>query len=136
MKPDDDTSWMDAAPCRGLTEVFFPDNATTAEVQEAKRICRTCPYVEPCKEYGLRYGGKDGVWGGLSDRERRAERRRRRGLPPVEPIPAGSCRPCNICGATFVYRSTQQLYCGKPACKREAQNRRNASYRLRRLEAS
>ncbi len=75
--PRTDTAWRDEAACRGLdTDVFFP--LTDEEAEEAKAICATCPVREECLEYALLTRQDDGVWGGLTEAERRRIRRRRR----------------------------------------------------------
>jgi hypothetical protein len=48
----------DAGPARRQNEV-------------AKQICRTCPVSTACLDYALRTGQYTGVWGGLTDKERR-----------------------------------------------------------------
>ena len=45
--------------------------------REAKEVCRGCVVREDCLEYALANGEKFGIWGGLSERERRKIRRRR-----------------------------------------------------------
>ncbi|HVL28940.1 MAG TPA: WhiB family transcriptional regulator [Acidimicrobiales bacterium] len=70
-------AWRDQAACRGLdTDVFFP--LTDEEAGEAKAVCATCPVRELCLEYALVTRQDDGVWGGLTETERRRLRRRRR----------------------------------------------------------
>ena len=77
INPRTDTSWRDEAACRGLdTEVFFP--LSDEEADEAKAICATCPVREECLEFALLTRQDDGVWGGLTEAERRRLRRRRR----------------------------------------------------------
>lgn len=57
-------------------EIFFPKNGYTAK--EAKSICRLCPVKDPCLEYAVSQEGELlGVWGGMSDRERRVLRAER-----------------------------------------------------------
>lgn len=75
--PRTDIAWRAEAACRGLdTEVFFP--LTDEEAAEAKAVCATCPVRELCLEYALITRQDDGVWGGLTEAERRRLRRRRR----------------------------------------------------------
>ena len=68
-------------------ELFFPlgeehttSKAPTGPVQaqqdEAKAVCRRCPVTESCLDWALRAGQDSGVWGGLSEDERRALKRR------------------------------------------------------------
>jgi WhiB family transcriptional regulator, redox-sensing transcriptional regulator len=71
------TSWQQAARCRGIDpDVFHPQS--DEEADEAKAICASCPVREPCLEYALIVREKLGVWGGLTERERRRVLRHRR----------------------------------------------------------
>lgn len=54
-------------------EAFFPGKG--GSVRAAKRICSRCPVQQSCKRYAIETGQKDGVWGGLSANELRAETR-------------------------------------------------------------
>jgi WhiB family redox-sensing transcriptional regulator len=68
--------WREAAACRGAdVELFFPANEEEADV--AKAVCASCPVREPCLEFALAARQLEGVWGGLTDTERRRLRRRR-----------------------------------------------------------
>jgi len=73
-------AWMQDAACKGMDpNLFIPDRGSAgcnADVMAAKAVCRECPVRQECLEYGLME--KQGVWGGLSERERRILRRRRR----------------------------------------------------------
>jgi len=81
-----DPRWQDGANCRGVdTDMFFPERG--ASHREAKAVCRGCTVREDCLEYALVNGEKFGVWGGLSERERRRIRRKR-GLTRAAPKPA------------------------------------------------
>jgi WhiB family redox-sensing transcriptional regulator len=69
--------WQALAACAGVDpELFFP--ARGEPTGTAKAICATCPVREQCAEYALARSEKFGIWGGLSERERRRERHRRR----------------------------------------------------------
>lgn len=60
-------------------ELFFPvGNSTWAQAQtaDAKAVCRRCPVMETCGDWALNNGQDSGVWGGLSEDERRAIKRR------------------------------------------------------------
>ena len=68
--------WRERAACRGADlEVFFPGRGESAE--PARQICALCPVRQPCLDYALSSGIVHGIWGGLSERERRALRSRR-----------------------------------------------------------
>ena len=72
------TDWMTDGKCRDMPpSVFFPSDGLG--VQEAQKICATCPVAEECLEYALVNRIDHGVWGGCSERERRRLQRRRRG---------------------------------------------------------
>ena len=69
-------AWQDYANCLGVDpDLFFPERG--ASTREAKEVCRGCVVREECLEYALANGEKFGIWGGLSERERRRIRRQR-----------------------------------------------------------
>lgn len=71
-----DTSWMAWANCLGVDpELFFPERG--ASTTEAKTVCRACVVRERCLSYALDRGERFGIWGGLSEAERRRIRRAR-----------------------------------------------------------
>ena len=62
--------WEDRALCRMVdADIFFAHGAT--QEYRAKVVCKTCPVRGECLAYALRYRVEHGVWGGLTDRERR-----------------------------------------------------------------
>ena len=72
----DDRSWQDEANCLGVDpDLFFPERG--ASTRGAKEVCRGCVVRMECLEYALDNGEKFGIWGGLSERERRRLRRAR-----------------------------------------------------------
>jgi WhiB family redox-sensing transcriptional regulator len=72
----EDMSWQDLANCRGAdADLFFPERG--ASTRAAKAICRECSVREECLEFAIRTSEKFGIWGGLSERERRKIRRQR-----------------------------------------------------------
>jgi WhiB family redox-sensing transcriptional regulator len=73
---DEDRSWQDNANCLGVDpDLFFPERG--ASTREAKEVCRACIVRVECLEYALMNGEKFGIWGGMSERERRRIRRAR-----------------------------------------------------------
>ncbi|MEU0255338.1 WhiB family transcriptional regulator [Streptomyces sp. NPDC006184] len=74
-------NWRAWAACRGEDpELFFPiseDGASLAQIEKARRICFRCAVVRECRAWALRHREDDGVWGGLTARQRRALRPRR-----------------------------------------------------------
>jgi WhiB family transcriptional regulator, redox-sensing transcriptional regulator len=68
--------WQEQANCLGVDpDLFFPERG--ASTREAKGVCRGCEVRTECLEYALDHGEKFGIWGGLSERERRRVRRQR-----------------------------------------------------------
>jgi WhiB family redox-sensing transcriptional regulator len=60
-------------------ELFFPIGNTgpaILQIEEAKAVCRRCEVREQCLQWALEAGQDHGVWGGLSEDERRALKRR------------------------------------------------------------
>jgi WhiB family transcriptional regulator, redox-sensing transcriptional regulator len=72
-----DTDWRDYAACRDVDpDLFFPlgtAGSSLLQIEEARRICRTCPVSAPCLQWALD-NGHAGVWGGTTEDERRAHR--------------------------------------------------------------
>jgi len=69
-------NWQDDANCLGVDpDLFFPERG--ASTREAKEVCRGCVVQGDCLEFALQNGEKFGIWGGLSERERRRIRRQR-----------------------------------------------------------
>ena len=68
--------WQDEANCLGVDpDLFFTERG--ASRREAKEVCRGCVVREQCREFALTNGEKFGIWGGMSERERRRIRRQR-----------------------------------------------------------
>lgn len=72
-------NWREQALCRHEDpELFFPVGTTgpaIAQVAEAKAVCARCPVREACLQWALETNQGSGVWGGMSEDERRAYRR-------------------------------------------------------------
>ena len=67
--------WRYRAACRGADlDLFFPGRGESAE--PARRVCASCPVRQPCLDYALSHGIVHGIWGGLTERDRRALRSR------------------------------------------------------------
>jgi WhiB family transcriptional regulator, redox-sensing transcriptional regulator len=65
--------WRELAACRGTDlEVFFPGRGESAG--PARQVCAGCPVRQPCLDYAITNRITYGVWGGLTERERRALR--------------------------------------------------------------
>lgn len=78
--PSENGDWRHEAECRNEDpELFFPVGNTgpaLVQIEEAKAVCRRCPVSAQCLEWALQSGQDSGVWGGLSEDELRAMRRR------------------------------------------------------------
>ena len=72
--------WRHHALCRTEDpELFFPIGTTgpaAVQVERAKVVCRRCPVVSDCLTWAMDSGQDSGVWGGTSEDERRALKRR------------------------------------------------------------
>ncbi|MGW4550226.1 WhiB family transcriptional regulator [Streptomyces violaceorubidus] len=71
-----DTSWHVRGACHGMDvedadAVFFPGPRDYEEIAEAKELCGWCPVRRACLDFALEHGLKEGVWGGLTEAERR-----------------------------------------------------------------
>ena len=95
--------WRERAACRGADlQVFFPGRGEPAE--PARRICACCAVRQPCLDYAISHGIVDGIWGGLTERDRRplrvhhtlAARRQR-----DEAIAAAAAAGSTIAGSTM-----------------------------------
>ncbi len=65
-----EAAWQDRALCAQTDpEAFFPIGG--GSVRDAKRVCRSCEVRPQCLRYALEHDERFGVWGGLSERERR-----------------------------------------------------------------
>jgi WhiB family transcriptional regulator, redox-sensing transcriptional regulator len=71
----DEQSWQERALCAQTDpEAFFPEKG--GSTREAKKICVGCEVRAECLEYALQHDERFGIWGGLSERERRRLKRR------------------------------------------------------------
>lgn len=68
-------AWQEQALCAQTDpEAFFPEKG--GSTREAKRVCSSCEVRSECLDYALAHDERFGIWGGLSERERRRLRRR------------------------------------------------------------
>ena len=76
-----DDTWRDHARCRDTDpELFFPVGTTghaLLAIDYAKRVCSQCAVTQECLDFALDTNQDSGVWGGLSEDERRSIRRER-----------------------------------------------------------
>lgn len=66
-------SWRDEAACSGMdVNIFYPEQgAGMPQTKRAKAICARCPVRIECLNDALARNERYGVWGGMSERERR-----------------------------------------------------------------
>jgi WhiB family redox-sensing transcriptional regulator len=80
------TDWLEQARCASVDpDLFFPLGSTGPFVEQitaAKAICRLCPVKRECLQWALETDQQAGIWGGLTEDERRTRRRtaRREGI--------------------------------------------------------
>ncbi|OAR21771.1 WhiB family transcriptional regulator [Mycobacterium leprae] len=73
-EPESSDQWQDRALCAQTDpEAFFPEKG--GSTREAKKICLGCEVRHECLEYALAHDERFGIWGGLSERERRRLKR-------------------------------------------------------------
>jgi WhiB family redox-sensing transcriptional regulator len=71
----EEMGWQERALCAQTDpEAFFPEKG--GSTREAKRVCLTCDVRNECLEYALGHDERFGIWGGLSERERRKLKKR------------------------------------------------------------
>ncbi len=74
-------NWRDHAACLNEDpELFFPVGTTgpaLEQIERAKAVCQRCDVNAQCLEWAITTRQDAGVWGGLTDDERRALRRNR-----------------------------------------------------------
>lgn len=123
---DTGDDWRHRAACLGEDpELFFPiGNTGTSliQIEEAKAVCRRCPVMDTCLHWALDTRQDAGIWGGLSEDELRAAKRRdtraRRNTrtqpagpaPARKPLPTASKYPAKHrpdCGTLTGYRRHQ-----------------------------
>nr|WP_269204429.1 WhiB family transcriptional regulator [Motilibacter deserti] len=71
---DEELRWQERALCAQTDpEAFFPEKG--GSTREAKKVCLSCEVRSECLDYALAHDERFGIWGGLSERERRKLRR-------------------------------------------------------------
>lgn len=121
--------WQERGLCSQTDpEAFFPEKG--GSTREAKRVCSRCEVKAECLDYALGHDERFGIWGGLSERERRKLKRQQGGSPRKLPAvavrikalaAAGKGDPeigANLSlspGAVFKYRNRYGIAPGRPA---------------------
>src|SRR5271156_6627900 len=102
--------WRHTAVCRDEDpELFFPvgnSGPALAQIADAKLVCNRCSVTTECLSWALNTGQDSGVWGGMSEDERRALKRRNartKAGPGVGPGLRNGAAPTNRRGRTVVY---------------------------------
>lgn len=91
---DDRHDWRERALCAQTDpEAFFPEKG--GSTREAKKVCSGCEVRAECLEYALDRDERFGIWGGLSERQRR-KIKRQRGADAQQQA-AETTLPCSIC---------------------------------------
>ena len=72
--------WRNLAACRGLDpDLFFAERGDAFTARNAQAVCAACPVAAECLEFAIANDETVGIWGGLSGRQLRQEKRRRAG---------------------------------------------------------
>ena len=79
--PEGDVDWRELAACKDTDdpELFFPVGNTgpaLVQIEKAKTVCNACSVREKCLSWAMVHNQDSGVWGGLSEAERRSIKRR------------------------------------------------------------
>jgi len=75
-------SWRDKAKCHGTNpELFF--SVAKEDITAAKNFCADCPVKEACLDFAMTSHQEHGVWGGMSEKDRRNISRNRRHIGGV-----------------------------------------------------
>jgi WhiB family redox-sensing transcriptional regulator len=74
------SDWRHDAACVNTDpELFYPIGSTgpaLLQIEDAKAVCRRCVSIDACLQFALEAGINEGVWGGMSETERSALKRR------------------------------------------------------------
>ena len=90
---DDALAWQEYAACAQTDpEAFFPEKGSSS--RGAKQVCAGCFVREDCLAYALEHGERFGVWGGLSERQRRSMPGYRSPAPAVAAVASKWCSCC------------------------------------------
>jgi WhiB family transcriptional regulator, redox-sensing transcriptional regulator len=94
---DNRAGWWTRAACASADpELFFPisySGSALRQVARAKSICARCPIQQECLSYALGAGSVQGVWGGMTEEERRLLLLRRERPARVHPVQHPRARP-------------------------------------------
>ncbi|MEP1123479.1 MAG: WhiB family transcriptional regulator [Ilumatobacter sp.] len=78
LERQDRSGWQASAACAGESgSVFYPPlraerrSVRSSREQRAKAVCASCPVTSECLDHALAHDERFGIWGGLTNRERR-----------------------------------------------------------------
>jgi hypothetical protein len=97
---------MKEGACREDPDRMFP-GTLAAEIEYAKRFCDRCPVIQQCGEWALATREPFGVWGGMSEAQRRnllRQRGRGKGRGPKQAAPVKTPRKPAECGSRGGYQ--------------------------------
>ncbi len=121
--------WRGQAACRNYDpETWFPVGSSgpaLRQVEAAKTVCRTCPVITECRDHALSRN-EVGVWGGMSEPERKELRRETAPPPRVVPEPpaAAVTRLCTGCDLTRHRSEFSPSHTRCRACRRATRRAR------------
>lgn len=88
--------WYADAVCASVgDDYWFPEKGGTT--RHAMKVCATCPVASLCLEWALNNGERYGVWGGMSEKDRRKLGSRRRCRNCDKPFTLGDNRSDRMC---------------------------------------
>lgn len=101
--------WRVEAACAQVDpDLFFPTKGDHESARAAREVCAGCSAIADCLAYALEHREKDGIWGGLTPRQRKQYAKH-------------TCRPC---GTAISHLSKQHRYCESCAAVRRAETQR------------
>lgn len=121
------------AACKGMDQrIFFPTQGQ--DTRPAKAICSGCSAREACLDFALTNREKFGVWGGMSERERRDERKARGLTEEARPVRTHCGRGHAMAGDNLYINGKGQRRC--VACHRDATARSTRDRKARQRGAA
>jgi len=114
---EEEQDWQERALCAQTDpEAFFPEKG--GSTREAKKICGGCEVRSECLEYALAHDERFGIWGGLSERERRRLRRRALSPDDAPPEPPAQVKMCRSGTHEMAGDNVRVLADGTRRCKK------------------
>lgn len=108
--------WMASALCAQVDgDLWFPEQGDHQSARDAKATCRRCPVINDCLRFALDQAPREGIWGGLTPKERNKVSPRR---------PGERRQPTIAHGTEAGYKAHRR--CGEDACNACASASRTA----------